>query len=144
MTPEDVIKIWWIFLHLILLIYWCNNTLKRIPNKPKLFKVCHINSCAPCFSSGRIFPILRGMHIYKWKPPSRICSDWKYRRLMQLLVEKKASHFLENIDEWPPNTHWGTKFEVVKLMWLYWWKSAINLVQNDILWMCGDIKVIKE
>lgn len=140
MTPKDIIKIWWTFLHLILLDLWCNNTFKRTPKKPNLFKVCHKTSC---FSSGRIFPIFRRIYVYKWKPPSRICSGWKYQRLTQLFAEKRASHFLENIDEWPLDTQKGTKFKVMKLMWLHQWKPAMNLIQNDILWMCGDIKVIQ-
>lgn len=31
----------------------------------------------------------------------------------------------------------------MKLMWLHLCKPAMNLIQNDTLWMCGDIKDIQ-
>lgn len=125
------------------LIYWCNNQLRRTPHKPNLFKVCHRSSYTPCFPSGRIYPISRRVYIYKWKSPRGICSGWKYWRLIWLFVEKGASHFPENIDEWSPDTQQGAKFRGVKLMWLHLCKPAMNLIQNDTLRMCGDIKDIQ-
>lgn len=90
-----------------------------------------------------MFPIFGIIFISKWKPPSGICSGWKYQRLIWLFVEKRVSYFPEDIDEWSPDTQQRAKFRGVKLIWLHLWKLAMNLIQNDMLWICGDSKGIQ-